>query len=133
MKMLYYKNDEAGTAATETGFESATKLSSEVTLPHYPKSRSKRKKIAVALNTPAGRIVISARQELRALAALINAGCCGVTALELSSWAYRLGAYVHSLRHGYGLEIETLREPHDGGWHARYVLHTPCEIIGFAA
>ena len=30
-------------------------------------------------------------------------------------------------------EIETLREPHDGGWHARYVLHTPCEIIGFAA
>ena len=131
--MLYYKNDEAGTAATETGFESATKLSSEVTLPHYPKSRSKRKKIAVALNTPAGRIVISAPQELRALVALINAGCCGVTALELSSWAYRLGAYVHTLRHGYGLEIETLREPHDGGWHARYVLHTPCQIIGFAA
>ena len=133
MKMLYYKKDEAGTAATETGFESATKLSSEVTRPHYPTSRSKRKKIAVAFSTPAGRIVISARKEMLALAALINAGCCGVTALELSGWAYRLGAYVHTLRHGYGLEIETLREPHDGGWHARYVLHTPCEIIGFAA
>ena len=133
MKMLYYKTDEAGTAATVTGFESATKLLGEVTPCHYPKSRSKCKKIAVAFNTPIGRIAISARQELRALVALINAGCCGVTALELSSWAYRLGAYVHTLRHDYGLEIETLREPHDGGWHGRYVLHTPCQIIGFAA
>jgi hypothetical protein len=31
------------------------------------------------------------------------------------------------------LTVETLREPHDGGWHGRYVLHTPCQIIGGAA
>ena len=133
MKISDYKLKEAGRVAAQSDPKNITKLVSEVTLAHYPKRLSRCKKIAVALNTPAGRIVISARQELRALAALINAGCCGVTALELSSWAYRLGAYVHTLRHDYGLEIETLREPHDGGWHARYVLHTPCQIIGFAA
>ena len=87
----------------------------------------------MTVNTSAGCIAISARQEQRALAALINAGSQGVTALEVSSWAYRLGAYVHTLRHDYGLTIETRREPHDGGWHGRYVLHTPCQITGGAA
>lgn len=61
---------------------------------------------------------------------LIEAGTEGVTALEMSSWALRLGAYVHVLRHEYGLDITTAREEHEGGWHGRYVLHTPVEIIG---
>lgn len=63
------------------------------------------------------------------IVALDAAKARGVTAAELSCWAYRLGAYVHLLRHDYGLEIITLREEHDGGWHGRYVLVTPVEIL----
>ncbi len=68
-------------------------------------------------------------QLARTLIALVQAGRHGVTALEMSTWAYRLGAYVHNLRHDYGLEIETRREEHPNGWHARYVLLTPVTDI----
>ena len=78
---------------------------------------------------PDGAFTVSG-QVAKALAALLSAGAGGVTALEVNSWAYRLGAYVHRLRHDYGLAIETLRESHDGGWHGRYILHTPCRIVG---
>jgi hypothetical protein len=60
---------------------------------------------------------------------LHKAGEKGITALEVSSWALRLGAYVHTLRRDYGLNIITLREPHDGGYHGRYVLKTPVQIV----
>lgn len=58
------------------------------------------------------------------LGALVNAGPRGVTALEMQSWALRLGHYVWVLRHRYGLPIATETEPHDGGNHARYKLNT---------
>ncbi len=67
-------------------------------------------------------------QVAKALGALLAAGAAGVTALEVNSWAYRLGAYVHTLRHDYGLTIETVRELHEGGWHGRYVLRSPVSI-----
>lgn len=124
------KTVEAGPVAAESGFASVTKPKSNATPADYAKIHRKGKRNALTVETPAGRIAISARQERRALAALVSAGSNGITALELSSWAYRLGAYVHTLRHDYGLAIEMLREPHDGGWHGRYVLHTPCQIIG---
>jgi hypothetical protein len=133
MKMPARKTNEAGPVAAESGFAIVTELHSNATQPKYSQNRCRGKLNALTVDTPAGRIAISARQPRRALAALISAGSKGVTALELSSWAYRLGAYVHTLRHDYGLAIETLREPHDGGWHGRYVLHTPCQIIGGAA
>jgi hypothetical protein len=63
------------------------------------------------------------------LSALVLAGDNGVTAAEMSCWAYRLGAYVHLLRHDYSLDIITKREEHEGGWHGRYVLLTAVEII----
>jgi hypothetical protein len=133
MKMPACETNEAGTAATESSFESVTKFEKIATSIYYPQNSCGGKQNALTVDTPTGRIAISARQLRRALAALIKAGGEGVTALELSNWAYRLGAYVHTLRHDYGLTIETLREPHDGGWHGRYVLHTPCQIIGGAA
>lgn len=129
MIMSDYKTNEAGRVAARSSLKSVTRLGSEVTPDGYAKNGSKGKKNALMVETPAGRIARNARQPQRALAALINAGSKGVTALELSSWVYRLGAYVHTLRHDYGLTIETLREPHDGGWHGRYVLHTQCQII----
>lgn len=58
------------------------------------------------------------------LLALSRAGAAGVTALEMSSWALRLGHYVWVLRHRYGLPIDTAMEPHDGGHHARYTMLT---------
>ena len=133
MKMPDLKTNEAGPAATESSFESTTRFEITAAANGYSQNSCRGKQNALTVDTPAGRIAISARQQRRALAALINAGSQGITALEISSWAYRLGAYVHVLRHDYGLAIETLREPHDGGWHGRYVLHTPCRIIGGAA
>ena len=127
------KTNEAGPVRAASGFASVTRYGIIATTKGYYQNSCMGKQNALKVDTPAGRIVISARQPRRALAALIKAGSKGVTALELSSWAYRLGAYVHTLRHDYGLAIETLREPHDGGWHGRYVLHTPCQIIGGAA
>ena len=76
---------------------------------------------------PSGAFTVSG-QVAKALAALMSAGTAGVTALEVNSWAYRLGAYVHTLRHDYGLAIETQREAHEGGWHGRYVLRSPVSI-----
>lgn len=133
MKMPAPKANEAGPVAAESGFESVTRFENIATANGYSQNSCRGKQNALTVETPAGRIAISARQPKRALAALINAGSKGVTALELSSSAYRLGAYVHTLRHDYGLTIETLRERHDGGWHGRSVLHTPCQIIGGAA
>jgi hypothetical protein len=76
---------------------------------------------------PAGQIALCG-QEARALEALVARGAAGVTSQEVASWAYRLGAYIFDLRHDHGLTIETIREEHDGGWHARYVLRSPVVI-----
>jgi hypothetical protein len=67
-------------------------------------------------------------QSARTLAALVAAKSKGITALEVSSWAYRLGAYIHTLRHEYGLNIVMRKEKHPGGWHGRYMLETRLEI-----
>ena len=72
-------------------------------------------------------------QVAKALVSLVEQGAAGVTALEVHSWAYRLGAYVHTLRHEHGLAIETVHEDHEGGWHARYRLLSPVSIVGRAA
>lgn len=67
-------------------------------------------------------------QTARTLAALVAANSKGITALEVSSWAYRLGAYIYILRRKYGLNIVMRKEKHIGGWHGRYMLETPLEI-----
>jgi hypothetical protein len=60
-------------------------------------------------------------QKLRALLALVAAGDHGITALEVSTWAYPLGADCRTLRR-LGVPISMSREPHEGGWHGRYRL-----------
>jgi Winged helix domain len=91
-----------------------------------PTSKCKRKRVT-ALG-PDGRFTVTG-QTAKALMALVAADKRGATALECDSWAFRLGAYVFTLRHEFGLSIETVRELHDGGWHGRYVLHTPVSIM----
>jgi hypothetical protein len=62
-------------------------------------------------------------QTAKAIRALVLAGKQGVTAQEVAGWAYRFAAYCHDLRKK-GLDIETVREAHHGGWHGRHVLQT---------
>ncbi len=68
-------------------------------------------------------------QTAKALLRLSDAGQKGVTAQEVSSWAYRFSAYCFDLRHKYGLTILTHKEPHEGGWHGRHELTTPVTIL----
>ncbi len=67
-------------------------------------------------------------QTAKALLALVEAGSRGVTALEAATWAYRLAAYCHDLRHKYGLSIRTDKESHPGVWHGRHVLESDVRI-----
>lgn len=65
----------------------------------------------------------------KSLTALIMSGNSGITALEVSSWAFRLAAYIHILRTKYDIDIVTIDEPHDGGIHGRYILKDKVDII----
>lgn len=65
-----------------------------------------------------------------ALAHLIRNGERGCTPIDVPG--PRWSAYVHKLRHEYGLDIETIDEPHGGpyaGTHARYVLRSQVRLI----
>jgi hypothetical protein len=65
----------------------------------------------------------------KSLIFLIVSGNSGITALEVSSWAFRLAAYIHILRTKYDIDIITIDEPHDGGIHGRYILKDRVDII----
>jgi hypothetical protein len=93
-----------------------------------PRKRRVRGEPVIDAKGPLGRFTVTG-QTARALVALVKAGPAGVTALEVNSWAYRMGAYVHRLRHDNGLAIVTEREKHDGGWHGRYVLCCPVTLL----
>lgn len=77
---------------------------------------------------PNGSFVVKG-QTARALLALVNALEKGVTAFEVSSWAFRFAAYCHELRHKHHLVIDTIRENHAGGWHGRHILRSTVELV----
>lgn len=65
-----------------------------------------------------------------ALRQLIDAGAKGCTSID--NPAPRWSAYVHNLRHDFGLFITTVHERHGGdfpGTHARYVLCSSIEVV----
>jgi hypothetical protein len=69
------------------------------------------------------RRIFVAGRERWALESLLSAGAKGCTPID--NPAPRWSAYIHDLRHEFGLHIETVTEQHDGpfaGHHARYVL-----------
>lgn len=70
-------------------------------------------------------------REAETLLALVAAGPRGITSLEAfrAGWAARLAAYVFDLRNDFGIPIESSREEHDGGSHARYTLACRVEIL----
>lgn len=65
-----------------------------------------------------------------ALSELVKAGDSGCT--PIAHPGPRWSAYVHKLRHEYGLAIETIHEGHKGpfpGHHARYVLRSQVRLL----
>jgi hypothetical protein len=90
----------------------------------------KAKRIRVLASLPNGTPFETVGQTARALLALVEQGERGITALEMGTWALRLGAYVHILRK-IGIAIETIHETHNvlGDWHGRYVLRCTVQIL----
>ncbi len=85
---------------------------------------------AVARILPDGNPFTVRGQEARTLLLLVEKGATGVVAYDFRGGPpFRLPAYTWSLMRKHGLVIETQREKHDGGWHGRFVLHTPVQIV----
>lgn len=89
----------------------------------------RRAKVAIAFWRPVGKWQIVYGREAETLTMLIDRGERGLSGLECG--ATRLAAYVHDLRHDFGLEIRTEHESHGGafaGSHARYILVSAVEL-----
>ncbi len=77
-----------------------------------------------------GETFTASGQEGRTLLLLHQKGALGVVAYDFRGGPpFRLPAYTWSLMRNHGLVIETRREQHECGWHGRFVLHTPIEIL----
>jgi hypothetical protein len=93
---------------------------------------SKRLKVTARI-LPDGLNFTCTGQEAKTLFLLKQKGAAGVQAYDFRGGPpFRLPAYCHSLIKHRGLHIETQRVNHEGGWHGRFVLHTPIEIIAVA-
>ena len=69
-------------------------------------------------------------QEAKTLLLLGQKGVAGVEADDFRGGPpFRLPAYCLSLIKHKGFVVETQRVNHDGGWHGRFVLRAPIEII----
>ena len=85
---------------------------------------------AVRANDGSERTFGVAGRNAWALENLIRAGRRGCSTIDVP--APRWAGYVHRLRHDFGLNIETVSEPHGGpfaGTHARYVLHDDVRVV----
>ena len=92
------------------------------------------KRITLRARLPGGAIVTVRGQEARTLLLLVAKGSAGIVAFDFRGGPpFRLPAYTWALGRKFGLVIETRRELHEGGWHGRFVLHTPVEILGPAS
>jgi hypothetical protein len=119
------KGFKAGTSRNEA--QNAKPSQNNTARSHYPKPRPLGKEKLRIIRDDGGATFIVLGQTTKAIRALVLAGKQGVTAQEVATWAYRFAAYCHCPRK-HGLDIETLREDHDGGWHGRHVLHTAVRL-----
>ncbi len=79
---------------------------------------------------PNGQPFTAKGQEGRTLLLLHEKAKIGVVAYDFQGGPpFRLPAYVWSLKRKHGLDIETKHVLHVGGWHGKFVMHTPIEII----
>jgi membrane carboxypeptidase/penicillin-binding protein len=119
------KGFKAGTSRNEA--QNAKPSQNNKARPHYPKPRPIGKEKVRIIRDDGGAAITVQGQTAKAIRALVLAGKQGVTAQEVAGWAYRFAAYCHELRK-LGLDIETVRETHEGGWHGRHVLHTAVRL-----
>jgi hypothetical protein len=98
-------------------------------LPRPGAHMSKRFKVTTR-KMPDGSPFITSGQEAKTHLLLQEKGALGVVAYDFRGGPpFRLPAYTWSLMRNHGLTIETRREKHECGWHGRFVLHTPIEIL----
>jgi hypothetical protein len=91
---------------------------------------AKRSYPKVAARVAGGATFCCTGREALTLLTLVERGTGGITGIDFPGGpAYRLGAYVHDLRHQFGVGIQTDSESHGIGSHARYRLTTPVEIV----
>ena len=79
---------------------------------------------------PDGQPMTNYGRESWCLRQLIDAGKEGCT--PISRPAPRWSAYIHDLRHDFGIGIETIHEGHGGdfaGSHARYILRSDVSVL----
>lgn len=87
-------------------------------------------KLSVQFRLPSGEVRYVRGQEANTLLLLHERGPAGVLAYDFRGGPpFRLPAYTWASMRRHGLIIETIREKHDGGWHGRFVLHTPIEVV----
>ena len=86
--------------------------------------------IVTARVLPDGQPFTLIGQQAKTLVTLNNLRMRGVTVFDFQGGVgYRLAAYIHTLSKRRFLNIEMTREKHDGGWHGRWFLKSPLEII----
>ncbi|CAN7565065.1 winged helix domain-containing protein [Aminobacter sp. LjRoot7] len=93
-------------------------------------SKAKQRVWAIFQKMPDGLPTKVVGREAWALLNLKRARKDGCTALEQP--AVRWAAYIHDLRHNFGLDIESIHESHKGpfpGTHCRYVLRSDVTIL----
>ena len=98
---------------------------------HMPNQKYKRSlPLIVTFRVNGGLLKTCTCREAQSLLALTEAGPRGITSLETfkAGWAVRLGAYILDLKK-MGVQINTTREPHDGGNHGRYILACSVHIV----
>jgi len=87
-------------------------------------------KLKIEARRPDGSLFRVTGQEAHTLALLVEKGATGIVAYDFRGGPpFRLPAYTHNLIRRHRLVIETRREAHEGGWHGRFILHTPLEIV----
>ena len=78
---------------------------------------------------PPREITIRGNRLCQCVRALVKAGKRGISPLDHWAAGTRLSAYVHQLKRDYSLAIDTEHEEHSGGFHGRYRLRYPVEIL----
>ena len=94
---MYREMEGAPKAVTAASGAVIAREETSSTTSTYAKPQRPYRRIIIEAVGPNGPFAVIG-QVAKALVALVENGATGVTALEVNSWAFRLGAYVHTLR-----------------------------------
>lgn len=121
------KKDAPSAAATALG-ANTVELGSHRPKCGYHASRPQLKPMAVMYAWPNGQSCRVRGKNARTLIGLIQNRHEGFTRSDMSGWEGYLPSHISDLRKLHRLDIQSTREPHHGGFHARYFILSPIEI-----